>query len=146
MCLQVRAAEGVRCRLDSYYREQHVRQCYPGRTGVSESSCVIFFSRAKRLTNNVCIRRRHLKRPQFTGIVWIFSKQEEAVRAVLCVCTDPHGCVSVQNSSSHGDQKPPLPLMLDILVGFWDKWVKVGRKQSGRACLRNRIRAILGVA
>lgn len=55
-------------RLDGYYREQHVRQCYPGRTGVSESSCVIFFQEQRESPTMFRIRKKKFERPEFTVI------------------------------------------------------------------------------
>lgn len=40
----------ARCRCHSYWAEQCVRQCHPGRTGVSKSSCLISFEEQADLT------------------------------------------------------------------------------------------------
>lgn len=46
--LQIWAAEQVRCLFNSYCTEQYVRQCHPGRTGVSKSSCLIVFEEQRK--------------------------------------------------------------------------------------------------
>ena len=45
-------------------------------------------------------------------------KKEETRRAILRVCQNLRGLISVRNISSHGDQKPQLLVTRDILVRF----------------------------